>query len=95
MGIFDQDEFLLPMSSLKKREGHFKDPTFLSELLEPLKWTNKNGLFVDTILFNVLEMGCEPVRDPRRPTPYIDFFSQKILMQLLPAVTTQCTEKGN
>ena len=94
MGLFDQDEFLLPMSPLRKRDGNFTDPTFLAELLQPLKFANKNGVFVDTILFDVLEMGCGKLRDPRRPPNYLEYLTQKVSMQLLPAVTTHCMEKG-
>ena len=95
MGLFDQDEFLLPMSPLKKRQGDFTDPTFLAEVLQPLKVVaNSNGVLVDTILFNTLEMSCGRLRDPRRPPLYLTFRTQEEAMKALPAVTTQCTEKG-
>lgn len=96
MGLFDQDEFLLPMSPLKKRQGDFTDPTFLAEVLQPLKgMSNDNGLFMDTIMFDTLEMSCGRLRDPRRPSAIINALPRADAMKLLPAVTTQCTEKGN
>lgn len=96
MGLFDQDEFLLPMSPLKKREGDFTDPTFVMELLQPLKNVrNYYGVLVDTIMLGTLEMSCGESRDPRRPAAIIDSLPQADAMKLLPAVTTQCTEKGD
>ena len=95
MGLFDQDEFLLPMSPLEKRQGDFTDSTFLAEVLQPLKVVaNSNGVLVDTILFDTLEMSCGRLRDPRRPPLYLTLRTQEEAMKALPAVTTQCTEKG-
>lgn len=85
MGIFDQDEFLFPSPRRYKSMSESFRPTYLPLLLQQL--LGEMGQNVDTIAFDTLEMSCGAQRNPRR-------IPKLVQANLLPAVTTHCTEKG-
>lgn len=85
MGIFDQDEFLFPSPRRYKNMSESFRPTYLPLLLQQL--LGEMGQNVDTIAFDTLEMSCGAQRNPRR-------IPKLVQANLLPAVTTHCTEKG-